>query len=155
MTRINTIDPVDLLDQHLMAEYRELPRAVNKANPDHKKIPPSYRMGSGHVLFFYDKTTWLVERHRAIVAELLDRGYNLSHTGSLVAVRSRAWVPRSVDHEANLGRLQERLSDKPGYYRLRGEPVCPDYYDSIRARYQKPEPTPQQSRRGFRTPRLL
>ena len=135
MTRINTIDPVDLLDQHLMAEYRELPRAVNKANPDHAKIPPSYRMGKGHVLFFYNKTTWLVERHQAIVAELLERGYNLSHTGSLVAVESFPWSPCTCDHEVNLERLQERLSDKVIYYTLWGEPVPPDYYDSLRPSY--------------------
>lgn len=135
MTRINTIDPADLLDQHLMAEYRELPRIFGVADPRRSGLPSSYRMGAGHVLFFFDKTSWLAQRHAAIVRELVVRGYNLSHRDPLVPVGGVAWEPTPADHAENLGRLQERLDGRPGYYRLRGEVVEPGYYTGLRSRY--------------------
>lgn len=131
MTRINTIDPRVLLDQHLFAEYRELPRAVHTAKPYRKDIPPSYRMGKGHVLFFADKTEWLVNRHRALVEELVLRGYKLSNVAPLVAKESTAWCPSATDHTTNLARLQDRLDARPGWYRLRGELVPVAYYANL------------------------
>ena len=65
MTRINSnIDPKKLTDQHLMAEYRELPMvpaALRKSLRTQSvktilsKIPKRYKLNSGHVLFFVDK----------------------------------------------------------------------------------------------------
>lgn len=61
MTRINVIDVNLLTDQHLFAEYREITRIfslVKQACEKYptadilKKIPPTYRMRTGHVLFF-------------------------------------------------------------------------------------------------------
>lgn len=41
MTRINTIDPVDLLDQHLFIEYREITRvyALHRARKPSEQFP--------------------------------------------------------------------------------------------------------------------
>ena len=62
MTRINIIDPAELHDQHLVAEYREifmvgssLQRSLKSANWDPKNIPVSFTLNKGHVSFFYDK----------------------------------------------------------------------------------------------------
>jgi deoxyribonuclease (pyrimidine dimer) len=85
MTRINVVPPSVLSNQHLMAEYRELPRiftAVRKLQdqgktPDDIDIPESYRLGSGHVKYFYDKLDWLIRRYFDIHQDLIRRKYNL------------------------------------------------------------------------------
>ena len=58
MTRINPIDPKELTDQHLLAAYREHPRAFALARPG-VKVPAKYTLGTGHVKFFYPRTLWL------------------------------------------------------------------------------------------------
>jgi len=85
MTRINSdIDPKQLMDQHLMAEYRELPMVLSSLRRSLrtqsereilKKIPPRFTLNKGHVLFFYNKLTFLKDRYTRIVDELLNRGY--------------------------------------------------------------------------------
>jgi deoxyribonuclease (pyrimidine dimer) len=69
MTRINVVAPRDLTDQHLLAEYRELPRVFTLAQAwlDRGKpgaLPERYALGTGHVKFFYDKTDYLAKRQR-------------------------------------------------------------------------------------------
>ena len=78
MTRINVVPVRELCDQHLLAEYRELPRVFNLARvaPD---APKEYTLGAGHVKFFYDKLTYLIERYKRIVDECLARGFNIQH----------------------------------------------------------------------------
>lgn len=86
MTRINTVPPMCLSTPHLMAEYRELPRiftAVIKLieqdkTPADVDIPDSYRLGTGHVKFFYNKCSWLYNRYSSLVHELQHRGYSLN-----------------------------------------------------------------------------
>ena len=136
MTRINVIHPEYLLDQHLFAEYRELPRVFGDARDaigGNLKVSKNYLLGKGHVTFFYDKTPWLVQRHAAIVTELLKRGYNLKLTDALVPVEGYApsdWRPSPADVVVNMERLQERLrSQKIGFYKYYGEPVSPEFYD--------------------------
>ena len=135
MTRINVIDPRKLTDQHLMAEYRELPRvfALSGAAIDRNvKVPKNYTMGAGHVKFFYDKTPWLAQRHSLIVNELKRRGYNLGFTLSLVPVEGYPpsnWSPSLVDVEVNMERLRLRLREKNGtFYTHYKQPVGMDFY---------------------------
>lgn len=60
MTRINLVPVSELSDQHLIAEYRELPRIFNLVlNAQYKgkypldfKISDTYLLGTGHVTFF-------------------------------------------------------------------------------------------------------
>lgn len=108
MTRINLVDPQYLTDEHLMAEYRELPRiftAVLKAQEAGKKpsdysIPEKYKLGKGHVTFFYDKCDWLLCRYNSLVNELLHRGFNLDSN-----------IYSSVISEAVLGIRSSWFSD--------------------------------------------
>jgi hypothetical protein len=85
MTRINSaIKPFSLCDQHLLAEYRELPRLSNlaikaTAKPD-LIIPDSFRLGSGHIKFFLDKGAFLYMRFLDICLELNRRGFKLAFT---------------------------------------------------------------------------
>lgn len=81
MTRINAnIKPAQLIDQHLIAEYREIiriPNAYHK-NPQTylnsiKRAPKSFVLGTGHVLYFYDKLEYLHQRFLLLKQEMVIR----------------------------------------------------------------------------------
>jgi len=104
MTRINVVEPEHLVNKHLLAEYRELPRIftlvenyhnkhnrlytcnnngdyIVKANPFYImpiETTKPYTLGTGHVRFFYNKLNFLYIRHALIVIELVKRGYKLN-----------------------------------------------------------------------------
>lgn len=84
MTRVNLVPPSELVDKHLIAEYRELPRifslirSYSKDLNRHRKVDPlpdSFRLGKGHVRFFYDKGLFLINRQKALVDEMKRRGF--------------------------------------------------------------------------------
>ena len=83
MTRINIVPVEELMDQHLIAEYREitmipasLARTLSSKNGlDYKKIPKSYTLNKGHVYFFYDKGFYLSKRYKLLVIEMKKRGF--------------------------------------------------------------------------------
>ena len=87
MTRINLIPPSELTRQHLIAEYKELPRTFNLVrariarghSPADCRIPDAYRLGTGHVTFFYDKLGFLSDRYLQLVAEMKSRGYEVNY----------------------------------------------------------------------------
>ncbi len=137
MTRVNLIEPVDLLDQHLMAEYRELPmvgaslgRTLASINGyDKTKVPRRYTTGKGHVYFFYNKVDFLTKRYEAIVTELKQRGYNLD-----VDRQNDGWknfyeieddqisyAPTEEEIKTNIARLHIRYLNKPDWYKYKGE----------------------------------
>ena len=122
MTRINTIDPRLLLDQHLIAEWRELPRIPNELikHPQRLKlelIPSKYTLGKGHVTFFRNKLLWLSKRHKLLCKELDKRGINrdpsigvnLSELPTVLKMFAcNDWEPNKEDHYINIERLFER-----------------------------------------------
>jgi hypothetical protein len=104
MTRINCIPPSELTRQHLVAEYRELPRIFGMVlsmvergvtSPAQAKIPPTYRMGTGHMKFFCDKLEYLVQRQRALV----DDAVRQTRSG----LRCQAW-PSTASRRSNRNR---------------------------------------------------
>lgn len=122
MTRINVgIDPSLLCDQHLAAEYRELPRIYNLAvrYRDHIRcpfvrdgvIPSSFRLGKGHMKFFIDKGRYLEQRWRSICDERRRRGHvvNLSWR-SWPANLNGNWTPSIEDRRIVEVRVAERLA---------------------------------------------
>lgn len=81
MTRINLVDPSELSRSHLVSEYREIVRVFALArkqqyNMHRVKQPSEYTLGTGHVLFFYDKLGFISERYDALCNEMINRGYN-------------------------------------------------------------------------------
>lgn len=81
MTRINVVAPADLTDNFIMAEYFELPRmwpliyrAIQKND---RNIPDTYRLGAGHLRFFYNKIRYLDRRHSELWHEGKRRGLDL------------------------------------------------------------------------------
>lgn len=124
MTRINCIPPAELTSQHLVAEYRELPRifALVRAaiargeSPDDPRNPDAYRLGAGHVRFFYGRLGYLAKRQAALVAEMKARGFQptFTDTGRLLDGFPKAWCkdwqPTADALAANRARISERLS---------------------------------------------
>ncbi len=83
MTRINLVDPKELHQKHLVAEYREIARVFalsRKAQFDvmrgKKDLPKEYTLGTGHVLFFYNKLGYILNRYKALPTEMVSRGYS-------------------------------------------------------------------------------
>ena len=126
MTRINLVHPAELSDQHLMAEYRELPRMVSfiqawidKGCPEVTQL--TYTMGKGHMKFFLNKSQWLTQRHARLVEELLHvRRFNISNQDRLV-------IPVSpfenyptftyTDNQISKERIIEKLRLRPTFYK--------------------------------------
>jgi len=137
MTRINVIDPYLLLDQFLMAEYRELPMVIASARRSLRasKQPilatGPYTLNKGHVTFFYNKAGWLQERYKILIDELLSRGFNLDPEARGVDFapmyefpQVEDWRPTDSDREVNLARLRLRYAAKPTWYKwCRGKPT--------------------------------
>ncbi len=82
MTRINLVPPAELCDQHLLAEHRELtriPNAVAKGKFSLKGQPEDYKLGEGHVRFFFNKLAFLKQRYNLLHEECLARGFNVQY----------------------------------------------------------------------------
>ncbi|MFC2494990.1 MAG: pyrimidine dimer DNA glycosylase/endonuclease V [Candidatus Absconditicoccaceae bacterium] len=131
MTRINLLPPSQLADQHLIAEWRELPRVfglVKKKLVEKKPILPGvkYTMGTGHVRFFYDKLLFLQKRHQDLVKEAQKRGFKLSKTEKISLhafpkVYCQDFIPSEADLAISQQRIQEKLKEKPDFYTFYGE----------------------------------
>ena len=126
MTRINCVPVETLHDKHLLAEYRELPRvfklAYNANDKDFKQGVDSYRMGAGHVKFFYNKLFYLADRHEKLVREMIDRGFtaNIVNVGLSWLDKNvndkydnlwNHWQPSEADMAVNQERLNLRMSE--------------------------------------------
>ena len=83
MTRINAGVPVaELTGPHLLAEHREIkrvPNVIKKGKYSMAGQPTEFKMGTGHVKFFYDKLLYLEKRYRALYDECIKRGYNVTN----------------------------------------------------------------------------
>jgi deoxyribonuclease (pyrimidine dimer) len=128
MTRINLVPVDELSDQHLLAEYRELPRMASFAEKTVQTvdaIPEKYKLNKGHMVFFLNKGTYLETRHKEIVAELLHRGFNLNNTKPFKMNRrfpqDDNWTPTYEEEEISRNRVLEKLRLKPDFYTWRGQ----------------------------------
>lgn len=131
MTRINLVNPRELYDQHLMAEYREIfmiPAALKRSLKSKRgfkpeDIPPEFRLGRGHVKFFYDKGKYLAERYEKLKKELKRRGYKLDvrrifpKNIFLQHNLFGLWRPSGKDLALIRERLSEKIARKPHWYR--------------------------------------
>ncbi|PID87396.1 endonuclease [Candidatus Gracilibacteria bacterium] len=130
MTRINLINPAELVDQHLIAEYRELPRifgAIRKKLKNNKeiKVGKEYKMGIGHVIFFYDKLGFLEKRYYEIVKECKKRGFNIKfdsiNLSDVPKKYKKDFFPSPKDIRISESRIKEKLKSKKGFYKMRGK----------------------------------
>ena len=135
MTRINVIPPSELTDQHLMAEYRELPMvmgSLRRSLKSKKGLPvpkAEYTLNSGHVSFFYDKGQYLHKRYQLLIKELLERGYKLDperKADFTVFIENKLyndWEPNEKAAIINKERIAIRIAQKPDWYRYKGVKV--------------------------------
>ena len=136
MTRINLgIPPADLCDQHLIAEYRELPRLFSFSAKS--KPPKSFRLGSGHVLWCAQYQHTMRTRQHSIVKEMHYREFKTSFTlphieghkapqseiaravpiirerinDRLSTMKRKTWTKREIPNWVNCNDLQENCND--------------------------------------------
>lgn len=115
MTRINTIPPQELCDKHLMAELREItriPNTIKSGKAIINNIPDTFRLGSGHVKFFYNKLLYLKNRYYNLYDECLLRGFNVSDNRNsfddLPKTLMNDWVPT----EESIILIKERIAER-------------------------------------------
>lgn len=121
MTRINVVNPSELSREHLVAEYREIMRLpgnlkawLNRKTkpPSFDEIPTQYKLGTGHVKFFYNKFLFLQKRFESLVLEMQTRGYNPNFTDSTIFVVDNLYyndyTPTEAAIEINRARIKER-----------------------------------------------
>lgn len=132
MTRINVVDVTELTDQHLMAEYRELPMvftSAKRSNPS-KFVPlTDYTLNKGHVTFFFNKKQYLLNRWMDLVMELNKRNYNIDPAqrrvlwNELDKFPQINWTPDKKARQVNIQRLEEKILMKPTWYRYCGKSI--------------------------------
>jgi deoxyribonuclease (pyrimidine dimer) len=116
MTRINCVPAAELCRQHLVAEYRELPRvfklAEAAAHRGQVQAPDDYTLGPGHVKFFYTRLGYCRRRFQELVAELLRRGYHPQYTSCPAVEVPAGWHQDWQPTAANLQLNRQRLADR-------------------------------------------
>jgi deoxyribonuclease (pyrimidine dimer) len=137
MTRVNLIKPSKLYDQHLMAEYREIPMVIASLKRSMKavtndtsrlRIPSKFTLNAGHVSFFYDKGAWLHGRYHLCISELRARGFDVDPDGRVVdwdyyktlGLWHTTWQPNKAEKKISRDRIKWKLKQKPDWYRKTG-----------------------------------
>lgn len=118
MTRINVgIPPAELTSKHLIAEHREIkriPNQIKKGKYSMDNQPKKFKLGSGHVKFFYDKIGYLKRRYDSIYIECLKRGYNVTnYSDCFTGIDSNLMNDyQPTQHDINIikERIKERLN---------------------------------------------
>ena len=132
MTRINLVDPSELSDQHLVAEYREifmvgssLQRSLKSKNWDKTlaNIPKKYTLNKGHVTFFYNKGKYLYKRYELLIEEMKNRGMNPDSERKFKTEQwpdelFNDWEPEPDDYKVIRARIKEKIEMKPDWYRF-------------------------------------
>jgi deoxyribonuclease (pyrimidine dimer) len=137
MTRINLVPVKELADQHLMAEYREMPmvpaalRRSMRTKSDKeilKSVPGSFTLNAGHVRFFYNKMQYLCRRYSQLQGELIARGYkiDLSRTLNDYGIPDEFYDDYDPTEDAVKiirQRIAEKIAMKPAWYKYYGESI--------------------------------
>lgn len=117
MTRINVgIKPSELIRQHLLAEHREIKRIPNVIKSGRYNMigqPSKFKLGTGHVKFFYDKIGYLKRRYIELYEECVKRGYNVTDYteafGGIDKLLMNDYKETPQDREMLQVRINERL----------------------------------------------
>ena len=125
MTRINLIPTKELSDQHLLAEYRELPRVI-KQDLNVSDAPRNYTLGKGHMKWGRLHIQFLLDRYFELCNEMKYRGFkvNYPHQQLLLYVYANVniqllnqYQPTKEDIEVSRNRIIEKLNMKPSWYK--------------------------------------
>lgn len=119
MTRINLIPVRELSDQHLIAEYRELPRCL-KQDIDVSNAPDIYCLGKGHMKWARKHDAFLLKRYKKIISEMRKRGFKTNYDSESLKTYvkyNRDYKPTKKDVEVSRKRINEKLEMKPDFYK--------------------------------------
>ena len=116
MTRINVgIPPAELTDKHLIAEHREIkriPNCIAKGKYNMEGVPDKFKLGEGHVKFFYNKLLHLKKRYIKLYEECIKRGFNVQNY-------IKAWdnVPKELMNDykvraSDIRIIRKRINEK-------------------------------------------
>lgn len=119
MTRINVgVYPHELHDKHLLAEHREIvriPNTIKSGKAKFDNIPDSFRLGTGHVKFFYNKIGYLYKRYILIHEECLNRGFKVQDFrlafNHIPVYLMNDYTPTESDRQLVLDRINQRLKE--------------------------------------------
>lgn len=136
MTRINLVDPDELMDQHLIAEYREirllcanLKRTLaSKHGFQSIKVPHAFTLNKSHCYFFYNKGQYIHNRYDDLRREMIARGFDPQHEFPREVWPDNLyndWTPSERDKNIVRDRISTRIKERPNWYRYRGEIVDP------------------------------
>ena len=131
MTRINLVNPKELSDQHLIAEYREifmvgssLQRSMKSLNWENTKesLPEKFTLNKGHVKFFYNKGKYLYKRYLKLINEMQERGMNPDLSRQFKKRQwptelYNDWEPNEIDMEIIRKRISNKINQKPNWYK--------------------------------------
>ncbi len=138
MTRINLVPVEELSDQHLIAEYRELPRVI-KQNIDISNAPDRYCLGKGHIKWAKKHTIFILYRYGEICDEMKYRGFKFNYKWSDLAYYAmqhcsyeihNMYSVNNEDIKLSRDRIIEKIQQKPTRYRWTNRPK-PDYVKTI------------------------
>ena len=127
MTRINVVPVSELSDQHLIAEYRELPRVI-KQDIDVSDAPKKYCLGKGHMKWARKHVKFILKRYKELCDEMEFRGFKVNYSWSVLVFMSVYWGSTSEDYyndykitrkdlTLNRNRLIEKYCMKSNWYR--------------------------------------
>ena len=131
MTRVNLVPVMELSDQHLVAEYREifmvgssLQRSIRSPNWEETKanLPERFTLNAGHVKFFYDKGKYLDDRYTDLRVEMMMRGMKPDPSRVFKSWQFpkdlyKSYVPTVAALAIIRERITERINLKPDWYR--------------------------------------
>ena len=115
MVRVNLgINPRDLTDEHLIAEYNELLMLLGwiEKHPT-GNVPKEFSLGKGHISFFRDKFEVVVWRLWKIYKEMLKRNFycerGLVELNKYISITNVLSKPESIKYGKI---LSERIVDR-------------------------------------------
>jgi deoxyribonuclease (pyrimidine dimer) len=126
MVRINLINPRQLTDQHLVAEYDEMLMlmAYVRKHQSLEGIPERFCLGKGHIKFFKNKIGYLKKRHELLKKEMRRRGFVARKTIVTKGIPKKLindWKPNPQDLQIIKKRIKQKICLKPEWYRYCGE----------------------------------
>lgn len=133
MTRISVaVRGSELCDSHLIKERIEILRIPNaiksgKAKVNLSKIPSMFTLGTGHVVFFYNKLKYLHDRYNELTEECVKRNFNITDYSNafdgLPGHLYTGYKEKSNDRKILVERINERLDGMKNlkYY---GKPIA-------------------------------
>ena len=130
MTRINLIPVSELSDQHLLAEYRELPRII-KQKIDVSNAPERYCLGKGHMKWAKRHSPFCIARYKELCEEMIYRGFKVNYPytdlyeyyiNDVSSPTGYIYFWDDNGQEISRNRIIEKIKQKPNWYRWTNRP---------------------------------